>query len=142
MSAAEPAGDFEHVVFQIAKGVWNDTGEGFFRSLVRELSRALQADLVLVGALQSGGKRVRTLAVYAPGKEVGTLEYDLSGTPCEGVIGKQLCCYPEGTHRLFPRDAELVKMGAEGYVGAPLVASNGDLLGLVSAITVPALSES
>jgi len=36
MSAAEPAGDFEHVVFEIAKGVWSDTGEDFFRSLVRD----------------------------------------------------------------------------------------------------------
>ncbi len=140
MSAAEPAGDFEHVVFEIAKGVWSDTGEDFFRSLVRELSHALHADLVLVGALQPGGERIRTLAVHAPGREVAPFEYDLSGTPCEGVIGKQLCCYPEGTHRLFPRDAALVKMGAEGYVGAPLVASNGNLLGLVSAITCQPLA--
>ena len=57
MSAVQPAGDFEHVVFEIAQGVWSDTGEDFFRSLVRVLSQALQADLVLVGALQPGGKR-------------------------------------------------------------------------------------
>src|SRR5258706_13955662 len=140
MSAAEPVGDFEHVVFEIAKGVWSDTGEDFFRSLVRVLSQALQADLVLVGALQPGGQRIRTLAVHAPGREVANFEYDLSGTPCEGVIGKQLCCYPEGTHRLFPRDAALVKMGAEGYVGAALLASNGNSLGLISAITCQPLA--
>jgi transcriptional regulator with PAS, ATPase and Fis domain len=140
MSAAEPAGDFEHVVFGIAKGIWSDTGEDFFRSLVRELSNALQADLVLVGALQPSGKRIRTLAVHARGGEVASFEYDLSGTPCEGVIGKQLCCYPEGTHRLFPRDAQLVKMGAEGYVGAALLASNGNSLGLISAITCQPLA--
>jgi formate hydrogenlyase transcriptional activator len=135
MSAVQPAGDFEHVVFEIAKGIWSDTGDDFFRALVRELSRTLQADLVLVGALQPGGKQVRTLAVHAPGREVANFEYDLSGTPCEGVIGKQLCCYPEGIQRLFPKDVQLVKMGAEGYVGAPLVASNGNPLGLISAIT-------
>jgi len=140
MSAAEPAGDFEHVVFEIAKGVWSDTGEDFFRSLVRVLSQALQADLVLVGALQPGGKRIRTLAAHAPNRDVASFEYDLSGTPCEGVIGKQLCCYPEGTHRLFPRDVALVKMGAEGYVGAALLASNGNSLGLISAITCQPLA--
>ncbi len=118
MSAVEPAGDFEHVVFEIAKGVWSDTGEDFFRSLVRELSHALQADLVLVGALQPGGERIRTLAVHAPGREVANFEYDLSGTPCEGVIGKQLCCYPEGTHRLFPRDAAIGEDGRRGICGS------------------------
>lgn len=140
MSAVQPAGDFEHVVFEIAQGVWSDTGEDFFRSLVRVLSEALQADLVLVGALQPGGKRIRTLAAHARSREIASFEYDLSGTPCEGVIGKQLCCYPEGTHRLFPRDAELVKMGAEGYVGAALLASNGNSLGLISAITCQPLA--
>ena len=74
MSAAEPVGDFEHVVFEIAKGVWSDTGEDFFRSLVRVLSQALQADLVLVGALQHGGKRIRTLAVHAPDREAANFE--------------------------------------------------------------------
>ncbi len=140
MSAVETAADFEHVVFEIAKGIWADTGGGFFRSLVRELCRTLQADLVFVGELQPGGERVRTLAVHAPGRDVANFEYDLSGTPCEGVIGKQLCCYPEGTHRLFPNDAQLAKMGAEGYVGAPLVASNGVPLGLISAITCQPLA--
>ena len=54
MSAVQTGGDLEHLVFEIAQGVWGDTGESFLRSLVRQLSRALEADLVLVGGLLDG----------------------------------------------------------------------------------------
>ena len=88
-----------------------------------------------MGALQPGGKRIRTLAVHGSGGEIPAFEYDLSGTPCEGVVEKRVCSYAEGVHRLFPTDTQLVEMGAEGYVGAPLVGSNGRCLGLICAIT-------
>jgi len=147
MSAVQPTGDLEHVVFEIAKGVGSDTGSDFLRSLTRHLSHALQADLVLVGALQPGGESVRALAVYAtavhaPGNDISPFEYRLSGTPCAGVVKKRLCSYAEGVQRLFPGDAQLVEMGAEGYVGAPLVDSNGRCLGLICAITRRPLTNS
>ncbi|MBZ5610682.1 MAG: sigma 54-interacting transcriptional regulator [Acidobacteriia bacterium] len=136
MNAVETSGDLEHIVFEIAKGAWSDTGEGFFRSLVHQLSRALQADLVLVGARLPGRDRIGALAVHAPDREIALFEYDLAGTPCAGVIQKQqLCTYAEGVHRLFPTDAQLVKMRAEGYVGSPLVDSSGRCLGLILAVT-------
>ena len=37
--------------------------------------------------------------------------------------------------RLFPTDPQLAELGAEGYVGAPLLDSNGRCLGLICAIT-------
>jgi len=135
MRAVEPSGDVERVVVEIAKGVWSDTGEDFFRALVRQLAHTLQAHLVLVGALQPGGERIRALAVHTPDGAGPAFEYELAGTPCAGVVEKRLCSYAEGVHRLFPTDTLLVEMGAEGYVGSPLVDSNGRCLGLICAIT-------
>ena len=43
--------------------------------------------------------------------------------------------YAEGVQRLFPGDSRLVELNAEGYVGAPLLDSNGRCLGLICAIT-------
>ena len=114
MNPAESTGDLECLVLAIAKGVWSDTGETFFRSLVRHLSHALRADLVLAGALQPDGESIRTLAVHSPSNETKDFEYPLSGTPCAGVIEKRLCSYAEGVRRLFPADTQLVEMGAEG----------------------------
>ena len=135
MSAVQSGGDLEHLVFEIAQGVWRDTGEGFLRSLVRQLARALAADLVLVGSLQPGGAKIRTLAVHSSTSEIPAFEYDLSGTPCAGVIEKRSCSYAQGVQQLFPADIQLAEMGAQGYVGAPLLDSSGRCLGLICAIT-------
>ncbi len=135
MSAVQPGGDLEHLVFEIARGMWRDTGEGFLRSLVRQLSRALAADLVMVGGLKAGGERIRTLAVHTSGGETPAFEYDLAGTPCAGVVDKRTCSFADGVQRLFPTDYQLVELGAEGYVGAPLLDSSGRCLGLICAIT-------
>jgi transcriptional regulator with PAS, ATPase and Fis domain len=133
--AVDPVDDLERIVSEIAKGVWSDTGDGFFRSLVSQLCQALPADFVLVGALQPGGARVRTLAAHTSGGEFPGFEYDLAGTPCAGVVDRRLCVYPEGVQRLFPADTRLAEIGAEGYVGSPLTNSEGRCLGLICAIS-------
>ena len=136
MSApSEAAGLLEHLVFEIAKGVSGQTGEAFFHALVRGLAAALQADFVLVGALQPGGQRIATLAAYGDGADVPALEYDLKGTPCANVVEKRICSYPSGIQRMFPKDLMLAQMGAEGYVGSPMIDSGGRCLGLVCALT-------
>ena len=131
----EVGGLLEHLVFEIAEGVSGQTGEAFFRSLARHLAAALNADYILVGALQPGGSRIGTLAAYADGKNVPPLEYDLEGTPCANVIEKQLCSYASGIQQLFPKDLLLAQMGAEGYVGSPMIDSSGRCLGLVCALS-------
>jgi formate hydrogenlyase transcriptional activator len=136
MSApSEADGLLEHLVFEIAQGISGETGEGFFRSLAEHLSRALQAEYVLVGALLPGDRRIRTLAAYANGADAPPLEYDLEGTPCANVTEKQLCCYPSGIQKLFPKDTMLAEIPAEGYVGSPMIDSNGRCLGLICALT-------
>jgi transcriptional regulator with PAS, ATPase and Fis domain len=136
MSApSEAAGLLEHLVFEIAEGVSGQTGEAFFRSLARHLAAALKADFVLVGALQPSGSRIATLAAYTDGKNVPSFEYDLDGTPCANVVAKRLCSYPRGVQRMFPKDLMLAQLGAEGYVGSPMIDSTGRCLGLVCALT-------
>ena len=136
MSApSEAAGLLEHLVFEIAEGVSGQTGEAFFRSLARHLAAALKADFVLVGALQPGGSRIATLAAYGDGQNAPAFEYDLEGTPCANVVEKRLCSYPSGIQGMFPKDLLLGQMGAEGYVGSPMIDSSGRCLGLVCALT-------
>ena len=125
----------ERLVLEIAEGVSGETGEGFFRSLVRHLARALDAEFVLAGVLKKEGGSIATLAAYADGAEAPAFEYDLAGTPCANVIEQRLCSYPVDVQRLFPQDHQLIEMGAVGYVGSPIVDSSGKTLGLICAIT-------
>jgi formate hydrogenlyase transcriptional activator len=126
---------FEHIVVEYAEAVSGKTGEAFFRSLVQHLAHALDADFVWVGALQPDGERIATLAVHGLGSETTALEYSLAGTPCALVVQQQVCSFESGVQRLFPQDAMLAAVKAEGYVGAPMLDSAGRWLGLICAIT-------
>jgi PAS domain-containing protein len=133
--SSEADHSLEHLVFEIAKGVSGETGEAYFRSLVRHLALALDADYVLVGELQPDGERIATLASYGLGGEVWAVEYSLAGTPCAHVVQQVVCSYPSGVRQLFPRDTMLAAVNAEGYVGSPMVDSSGRCLGLICAIS-------
>ena len=116
-----------------------ETGEAFFHSLARSLARALNAGYVLVGALQPGGERIATLAAHGPSGQAPNLEYNLAGTPCARVVEQTVCSYPSGVRQLFPEDAMLAEVGAEGYAGSPMRDSSGRCLGLICAITTQPL---
>jgi transcriptional regulator with PAS, ATPase and Fis domain len=133
--SSEPDRSFEHIVFEYAEAVSGKTGDAFFRSLVGYLARVLDADWTFVGELQPDGQRIATLAVYGPGGETAALQYDLAGTPCANIVQQETCSYPSGVRQLFPRDTMLSEIGAEGYVGSPMLDSSGRCLGLICALT-------
>jgi diguanylate cyclase (GGDEF)-like protein/PAS domain S-box-containing protein len=122
----------EVLVSQIAQGVVAQTGESFFRSLVGHLARVLEADFAFVGEIHpTDAGLVRTIAVHAGGRPAPDFEYRLAGSPCETILGRGVCAFPEHVARLFPRDLDLAKKGIEAYVGAPLNDSKGRPLGLM-----------
>ncbi len=92
---------------------------------MRYLASGLDAVYVFVGALQPDGEHIATLAVYGPEGEAPAIEYALNGTPCAHVVEQKVCSYPQGVQRLFPQDKMLRAVGAEGYVGSPMVDSSG-----------------
>ena len=136
MSApSEMRGRLEHLAFEVAQGVSGKTGDAFFQSLARDLAHALEADFVIVGALQPGSSTIHTLAAYKDQAEPAGFEYDLAGTPCAKVAGGQTVSYATGVQKLFPQDSKLAELGAEGYTGAPMIDSKGQCTGVVCALT-------
>jgi PAS domain-containing protein len=136
MSPSSEADHFlEHLVFEIAKGVAGKTGESFFRSLVEQLARALNADLALAGALQPDGERISILASYGTAGPASVAQYDLAGSPCANVVRQQVCSYPSDVQRLFPEDHMLVELDAQGYAGSPMIDSTGRCIGLICVIS-------
>ena len=115
-----------------AEGVSGSVGEGFFPWLVKHLASTSETAFAFIGELPDGSTdRIRTIAVQAHGKPGGNFEYDLRGTPCENVVGKEPAVYERGIQRLFPEDTLLVEMMAEGYIGLPLFGSAGRALGIL-----------
>ncbi len=118
---------------EIVNGTGSDTGEIFFRSLVRHLASALNARYSFIGELVGEARdTIQVLAVWS-GEEFGeNFQYPLADTPCANVVGRQACYYPHRVKQKFPKDVLLTQMNIECYLGVPLFDSSGAPLGLLS----------
>ena len=100
--------------------------------LVAYLGEELQADTAFIGELQTKNNQptIQTIAAYSNHQPTQNFEYNLANTPCENVVGRNMCVYNDNVAQKFPKDIALVKNGIEGYIGAPLFSSEGKAIGI------------
>lgn len=123
----------EDALRAVAKGTAATTGDEFFRSLVRHLAAAVGVRFALIGELVKGtSDKIDTLAVWSGQDFEDNVQYELAGTPCENVVGRDARHYPENVQALFPGDPLLAEMGIESYLGMPLFDSAGTALGVLA----------
>jgi catechol 2,3-dioxygenase-like lactoylglutathione lyase family enzyme len=67
----------------IVEGVEAETGDDFFRSLVRAFAATLNTQYSFVSALSADRIRFRTLALWGRGSFTENVEAPVAGTPCE-----------------------------------------------------------
>lgn len=108
-------------------------GEELIFSITSYVATRLKVEYVFVGKLLPEN-RIKTLGLNANGTSGHEREYDLHGTPCENVVGKNLCLYPDKVTSQFPEDKLLEEMGAEGYAATPLQDSQGEPIGVLGII--------
>lgn len=132
------------IVLDVARrAIFEQNGAEFFDGLSHFLCAVVGAELVVVGAIADDDTDViRTIARYRCGERTPNIRYALAGTPCGTVVGPQSeCIYPTGVAELFPLDTGLAEMGAQGYLGMPLFARNGEKLGLLALITTRTIDD-
>jgi hypothetical protein len=115
------------VLDAVADGTAGAHGEHFFAAMVEHLARALEVDCAFITeCADHPTTRVRTLAHWSVERgQRESFEFALAGTPCEEVVQEgRTCFHPERLAEKFPREA-----GWEAYVGMPIVASDGRVLG-------------
>lgn len=122
----------DELVSNLAAGVGGETGDPFFRSLVKYLAKSLGLEWALVGEFVDDS--VQTIAVFDHGEHAENFRYALEGTPCAEVVGRQLCCYTEGVSAEFPDDELLQERKAESYVSSPLFDSGNRPIGLIAVL--------
>ncbi len=123
----------EAALREAAGGVSALEGENVLPELVNYLARALGVDHAFVGRISQDTRNVATVALCSGGRILDNVQYVLAGTPCESVLdGAGYCCHPKKVQRLFPEDHMLVDLGIESYAGIPLVASSGQVIGLMA----------
>jgi len=116
----------EAIIDAIAKGTASQSGEPFFHALVQYFARALHIECAFITeCLDCPPTRVRTLAFWRRGNFDENFEYDLAGTPCNLVMNEgRTVFHPKGLADTFPCEA-----GHESYLGLPLFARNGVVIG-------------
>ncbi len=115
------------VLDAVADGTAGAFGEQFFQRMVQHFARALEVDNAFVAeCLDLPATRVRTLAYWSAADGLAdNFEFGLPGTPCEAVLADgRVCFYPQDVAVRFPREA-----GYAAYLGMPIVASDGRVLG-------------
>lgn len=122
----------ENTLRFIAQLGWRNSSDSFLTSLAHYLGENLGVDYVIIDRMSKVPGIAETVALYAKGSIAPNMTYPLAGTPCENVMGKRLCYYPEGVQALFPSDQLLAEMGVESYAGIPLWDASGKGIGLIA----------
>jgi PAS domain S-box-containing protein len=107
----------------IVEGTARHTGDAFFRNLVQHLAGSMGTSQAFIAEFIPPDK-AKTLAYWSHGAIIDNAEYTLEETPCRDVFNGNMCFYPAGVQRQFPRET-----GIESYLGVPLQAQDGTVLG-------------
>lgn len=124
-----PVHDEEMV--RLMAGSSRSTGLDFLQELVETLSRSIGAAYAFCIRPLSG-RRAKTVAGYGPDGPLETLEYDLTGTPCEHVLNEAFCHYPGAVQASFPQDALLRQLSIESYMALTLPSPTGEPIGWIA----------
>lgn len=127
---------FNAAVDAVRAGTADQVSHGYFESLVRSLAEALGVRYAFVAEVypREQPTHARAIALCVDGKMGEPLVYALAGTPCANVVSGGFCIYPQAVQAQFPDDQLLVEMRAECYLGVPLRAADGTVLGLLEVL--------
>src|SRR5512142_1826261 len=111
---------------RIARGVSILRGEGYFPSLVRQLTETLGMDYAFIGEFARDNREVvNVISAHFAGRTIDSFGFQTLSTPCHEVAHGKPCVYPRGVRKSFPDDRSLVDLQVECYAGIPLFGSYG-----------------
>ncbi|WP_321505439.1 PAS domain S-box protein [uncultured Methanoregula sp.] len=124
----------------IVRSMVGTTGVSSLGKIAKNISSWLGADCVMIGEIQPDGQTVKVLSMLLDGEEIPDFYYSLKGTPCDNVVEKGFCLYPDNARQLFPESRDLAGLNIRGYVGTPLRNSAGMVSGILCALSRNPLS--
>jgi PAS domain S-box-containing protein len=141
LTVAEDVTDRRHreqALRLIVEGTAATTGEEFFHSCVRYLAEVLQvryafvttfADEAASDSIANTNPTIRTLSFWQGESWGENFECSPENLPCAIVLTGKLYYLPKELKTAFPKAKELLAIGAESYLGVPLLHSSGRILG-------------
>ncbi|MCA9636100.1 MAG: PAS domain S-box protein, partial [Myxococcales bacterium] len=118
----------------LSTGVAHLSGEALLDELVRHLTRLLEADVGVVGALsKSDARSSRTIGLWVDGAAESTVGFALHELPPIGTEGPLVVA--EGAQERFPGSPALAHFAAQGCALAPLIDSQGRRIGVIGVLS-------
>ncbi|MFO1206949.1 MAG: response regulator [Burkholderiales bacterium] len=126
----------EEILREAALAVSAAEGPDLFDQLVRSLATILKADVASIAVFaDDSGERLRTVALFRDGRILPNVDYQMAGTPCADVVGREFRYYPAQARSRFPADSMMAGLGVESYAGYPLNDAAGTPLGNVAVMS-------
>ncbi len=124
---------YKQLVEQLHCAVATTTGRAYLEHFVIRFGELFAADHAAIAVLEGNDPAcLRTLALSADGELVAERLWPLPGSPGADVVdGPTACSFRTGVQAKFPQDPLLRDTGVDSYLGVPLVATSGDVLGLI-----------
>ena len=111
-------------------------GPDYFRALVSELARTLDAEFAFAAELAGEEPlRARTVARFVDNAHVANIEYVLDGTPCGDVVHDHFCWIPTGAAKRYPLDLGLAEQSIESYAAIALIDAEGAAFGWIGVMS-------
>jgi PAS domain S-box-containing protein len=140
-AAKRPALQEDEALRLLFEGTARETGDQFFRALVRTLAKALDTHGAWVTEYDPVARRLRALAFWM-GDEFIPWEAAIDGTPCEVVVTeKRLVHVKDHVLDAYPGDPDLRSKGVRSYMGVPLKGSDDSIIGHLAVLDVRPLPD-
>ncbi len=98
----------EQAIQTLTESIAGTTGQEAFDKIVTNLCKWLDVEFAIVGQVVKE-EQVNVLSMYSEGEIIHDYSYNLAGTPCDYVIQKGYCDYPENVHMQYPEDKDHVE---------------------------------
>ncbi|CAM2883575.1 EAL domain-containing protein [Legionella worsleiensis] len=107
--------------------------------ILQLISEAFSADYASV-CLIDNQRIAHTVSYFALGKKEKNISYSLHFSPCDKVISQKNICHFDDIQHQFPQDKLLTKMNVHSYLAGPIINAHGDVVGLISIMTIRKLA--
>ena len=122
--------DIDVALRTILEGTATETGEGFFKALVKNLAAALNTHGAWVTEYFPESRRLKALAFWMGEQWLDGWEMVVDGTPCERVIDERCLIHiPDNLLDIYGNDPDVRAVGVASYMGMPLLDLDGKILG-------------
>ena len=119
----------------IAKRGYTNNHKEFLKEISKFLANLLNVNYILIDSYSINTPNIANIEVFFNNKTSTfspNISYTLKHSPCENVIDKKICKYPNNLTTLFPKHKLLLDLNIESYIGVPLWNSLREPIGLIS----------